>query len=83
MKEEKNSLINEESLEALQSLIDIIYPRDKKGSKSNEKSGELAEKYKELLKLSENYTDEEIKEMLKDIPNNYDRAENQKNQIDI
>jgi len=79
MKNKKNSLINEESLEALKSLINVIYPEDNKERKSNEKNGELAVKYKELLKLSEKYTDEEIKEILKNIPNNYNRAENQKN----
>lgn len=75
MKEE-NSLINDKSLEALNSLIDVIYSNNNKGNELDEK---IKKEYYELLKASGKYTDDEISKLIKKISKGYDRDKNQKN----
>lgn len=79
MKEE-NSLINDNSIEALNNLIDIIYSKDNgENIEGTELDKDIEKKYHELLKSYGKYTDEEINELLKKIPKGYNRKKNQKN----
>ena len=74
---EKNSLINDKSLEALNSLIDVVYSNNNKASKKKKK---IERKYYEVLKSSGKYTDDEIKELLKKVSSKgFSREKNQKN----